>query len=76
MNEESEVVSSSTDLEPVGPAGLVLPVDARLSLVAEQLVDQARADGVALLTAAKAQAAVALLASYSEPASTESEVAA
>lgn len=48
MNEEPEVVSTSMDLEPARPAGLALPADARLSMVAEHLVDQARADGVAL----------------------------
>ena len=37
-----------TEIEPVGSAELVLPADASLAQVADRLVGQARADGVAL----------------------------
>jgi len=37
-----------TEIEPAAPAELVLPPDASLGLVADQLVAQARTDGVAL----------------------------
>jgi len=43
VNEGSEI-----ETLPTGSAALVLPADARLADVADRLVDQARADGVAL----------------------------
>ena len=39
---------TDSGIEPAVPAGLMLPTDAGLAEVAERLVDQARADGVAL----------------------------
>lgn len=39
---------SVTEIEPANRPGLVLPPDIGLAEVAERLVDQARADGIAL----------------------------
>jgi len=41
-------LNTDIGVEPAGSAELVLPADASLGLVADRLVDQARADGVAL----------------------------
>ena len=40
--------NTGTEIVPATPAELVLPPDASLALVADQLVEQARTDGVAL----------------------------
>jgi putative transposase len=40
--------NAGTEIEPARPAELVLPLDASLAMVADQLVAQARTDGVAL----------------------------